>query len=61
VIGNVYAAEHIELAVNSRVSGNVYYNLIDMDMGAEVNGSLVHFSDSAVQSSLINDSDEKTE
>jgi len=32
-----------------------------MDMGAEVNGSLVHFSDSAVQSSLINDSDEKTE
>ena len=42
VIGDVYASEHIELAVNARVTGNVYYRLLEMAMGAEVNGNLVH-------------------
>ncbi len=42
VIGDVYASEHIELALNARITGNVYYNLIEMAMGAEVNGNLVH-------------------
>jgi len=42
VIGDVHAIEGIELAANARVKGNVYYNLIEMAMGAEVNGSLVH-------------------
>lgn len=44
VIGDVYVTEHIELALNARINGNVYYNLIEMTMGAEVNGSLVHYS-----------------
>lgn len=42
VIGDVYASEHIELAAQARIQGNVYYNLLEMAMGAEVNGSLVH-------------------
>lgn len=42
VVGDVYASEHIELAPAARVTGNVYYNLIEMAMGAEVNGNLVH-------------------
>jgi len=42
VQGDVYASEHIELAANARIQGNVYYNLLEMAMGAEVNGSLVH-------------------
>lgn len=42
VIGNVHATEHIELASNARISGNVYYSLIEMAIGAEVNGNLVH-------------------
>ena len=42
IIGDVYAADRIELAVQARVNGNVYYNLLEMVMGAEVNGSLVH-------------------
>ncbi len=42
VIGDVYASERVELAANAKVIGNVYYNLIEMAMGAEVNGSLVH-------------------
>ncbi len=41
VLGDVYASEHIELAANARVTGNVYYTLIEMAMGAEVNGNLV--------------------
>lgn len=41
VIGDVYAYEYIELASNSRISGDVYYRLIEMAMGAEVNGNLV--------------------
>lgn len=42
VIGDVYAGQHIELASAARVTGNVYYNLIEMAMGAEVNGQLLH-------------------
>ncbi|MDX1456541.1 MAG: polymer-forming cytoskeletal protein [Marinobacter sp.] len=42
VHGDVYAAEHLELASKASIHGNVYYNLIEMAMGAAVNGSLVH-------------------
>lgn len=44
VVGDVYASERIELASQARVQGNVYYNLIEMAIGAEVNGKLVHRS-----------------
>ena len=42
VIGDVYASERVELASNARVTGTVYYRLLEMAMGAEVNGQLVH-------------------
>jgi cytoskeletal protein CcmA (bactofilin family) len=42
IIGDVYAAERVELSSHARVNGNVYYNLLEMAMGSEVNGSLVH-------------------
>jgi len=42
VIGDVYANERVELAAQARVSGTVYYRLLEMAMGAEVNGQLVH-------------------
>ena len=45
VQGDVHALEHIELATQARVTGNVYYSLIEMAMGAEVNGNLVHCAD----------------
>ena len=48
VIGDVHALTHIELASEARVHGNVYYSLIEMAMGAEVNGNLVHREDSVV-------------
>lgn len=42
VHGDVYASAHLELAEKASINGNVYYNLIEMAMGAAVNGNLVH-------------------
>lgn len=42
VEGDVHVSERVELASHAKVVGNVYYALIEMAMGAEVNGSLVH-------------------
>lgn len=42
VEGDVYATEHVELANNAQIKGNVYYNLLEMAMGASINGNLVH-------------------
>ena len=50
VIGDVHALSHVELAAQARVHGNVYYSLIEMAMGAEVNGNLVHRADKSVVS-----------
>lgn len=43
VIGDVHGGAHVELSSKARITGNVYYNLIEMAIGAEVNGKLVHF------------------
>ena len=45
VHGDVHASAHLELAENAAIHGNVYYNLIQMAMGASVNGNLVHQGD----------------
>lgn len=41
VAGDVHSDERIELAAKAKVNGDVHYNLIEMAMGAEVNGNLV--------------------
>ena len=42
VEGNIYAIVHMELAPKAKVKGNVYYKLIEMQLGAMVDGQLVH-------------------
>jgi cytoskeletal protein CcmA (bactofilin family) len=42
VEGNVYASNRVELAAKAAVQGNVYYKLIEMQLGAMVDGQLVH-------------------
>ena len=42
VRGDVVATQRVELGPTARVIGNVYYNLIEMAIGAEINGKLVH-------------------
>ena len=61
VRGDVHAFQHIELAPAARVTGNVYYNLIEMAMGAEVNGNLVHEAEvpGAVMSAAAAPSDDE--
>jgi len=53
IVGDVYGSTRVELAPKSRIKGSVYYNLIEMSIGAEVNGGLVHRSpDSKPQRAL---------
>lgn len=40
VEGDLYATERIELQANARVTGNIYYKSIEMQLGAQVNGQL---------------------
>ena len=40
--GDVYASHKVELAAQAKVLGNLYYNLIEMTLGAMVDGQLVH-------------------
>ena len=42
VKGDVFANQRVVLGKTARVVGNVYYNLIEMAIGAEINGKLVH-------------------
>ena len=45
IIGDVYASERAELAPQARVTGTLYYRMLEMSMGAEVNGQLVHMEE----------------
>ena len=42
VKGDVHAFDRVELANHAKVEGNVFYNLLEMEMGASINGNLVH-------------------
>jgi cytoskeletal protein CcmA (bactofilin family) len=47
VNGDVRASQRVELGSSAKVRGNVQYRLIEMAVGAEVNGKLIHESESA--------------
>ena len=49
VQGDVRSANHLELAAKAVVVGSVYYNLIEMVMGSEVNGKLMHVNASQTE------------
>jgi cytoskeletal protein CcmA (bactofilin family) len=42
VVGDVHSCEHIELAAKAAVKGNIFYNTIEMVMGAQVDGHMAH-------------------
>ena len=46
VQGDLRSSNHLELAAKAVMVGSVYYNLIEMVMGSEVNGNLMHISTS---------------
>ena len=53
VDGDVFSSEHVELAANAIVNGTVHYQLIEMVMGAQVNGRLVHDANGAAKVSAV--------
>ncbi len=53
VTGDVHADGHTELAPDARVIGTVYYRLLEMAMGAEVNGQLVHIEEQEAQAEAL--------
>ncbi len=58
VHGNVLAEEHLELASKSVINGNVYYSIIEMVKGAQVNGSLQYHDSSDGNQPLLGHPDE---
>ena len=42
VTGDIYASARVELGATAKVAGNVHYGLIEMAMGAQINGKLIH-------------------
>lgn len=42
VKGDVHASERLELAEAARIEGNIYYKVLEMAAGAQINGKMVH-------------------
>ncbi|MEO0973295.1 MAG: polymer-forming cytoskeletal protein [Pseudomonadota bacterium] len=59
VNGDVTANGRLELGASARVVGNVFYNLIEMAIGAEVNGQLIHTTNQKSSPMLVTHQDPK--
>lgn len=42
--GDIHSSKHVELGAKAVVMGDVFYDLIEMVMGSEINGSLTHIA-----------------
>ena len=60
VKGDILAHDRVELGATARVTGNVYYGLIEMEMGAEINGKLIHEPKKAAGAARKPDAESKT-
>jgi len=49
VHGDVSASNRVDLGTKARVVGNVQYRLVEMAIGAEVNGKLIHESEAGAK------------
>jgi len=47
VIGPIYAAEYLELQSKAKVTGDVKYKTLEIQLGAIVEGKLVHINESS--------------
>lgn len=53
--GDVRASDRVELGPRARVIGNVQYKLIEMAVGAEVNGKLIHETERGTADPALDD------
>jgi cytoskeletal protein CcmA (bactofilin family) len=58
VTGDIHASARVELGTTAKVAGNVHYGLIEMAMGAQINGKLIHHSPGSPSSSASVDAPE---
>ncbi len=42
VVGDIFAKTRVEIAAKASLQGSVYYKLIEMQLGARIEGQLVH-------------------
>jgi cytoskeletal protein CcmA (bactofilin family) len=49
VDGDIVVAERLQLAASARIEGNVYYKVLEMAAGAQVNGKMVYQPDAPRQ------------
>lgn len=57
VNGNIYASQHLELSSAARVTGNIFYQTLEMAVGSEVNGQMIHITaDQAAETLQIDSS-----
>jgi cytoskeletal protein CcmA (bactofilin family) len=61
ITGDVYVSGRAELAPEARVNGTLYYRLLEMAIGAEVNGQLVHVEEEETRMLSYDGSAEKSE
>lgn len=54
VCGDIHSDTHVELHDKAVIEGNVYYNLIEMVIGSQVDGNLVHVAQKKGVSSASN-------
>ena len=48
VNGNIVSSGHVELQANSKITGDIHYKAVEMELGAILNGSLVSDTTSPV-------------
>jgi cytoskeletal protein CcmA (bactofilin family) len=48
VEGDIYCSNHMELAAKARVTGSVYYHLLEMVLGCVVRGTLTHMASNEI-------------
>ncbi len=53
VVGPVYGAQYVELQAKSNVTGDVHYRTLEIQLGAVVQGRLVHHDDGQATKTAI--------
>lgn len=48
VKGNIASTGHVELQANAKITGDIHYKAVEMELGAVLNGSLVSDANSPV-------------
>ena len=53
VKGDIFSSEHVELAQKADVTGDVHYKMMEMVLGAKVNGKLLHREEIKVKKGFL--------